>query len=78
MQSQRLSEANAIIRTNCIRHGATLAPIHAMFRGHEQSYLCFAIEPNLLGARKIAELFEKALREAEAARGQGAAALRTP
>jgi hypothetical protein len=71
MQAQRLHEANAIIRKNCSRHNALLAPIHATFRGHEQSYLCFAIEPNLLGARKIADLFEKAMRGAEVADRQG-------
>ena len=64
--ARRLDEANAIIHQNCNRVGALLAPIHASFRGHESTYLCFDIEPTFFGAGKIAALFEDAFRAVEA------------
>jgi lysophospholipase L1-like esterase len=57
---QRLNEANDGIRVNCERVGARLAPIHAIFQGREAELLCYGIEPNLGGAREIANLFQAA------------------
>jgi hypothetical protein len=59
-QVERLDEANTIIRANCKRVGAVLAPIHDAFRSHEAEYLCLGIEPTLAGAKAIASLFEDA------------------
>ena len=54
---QGLDTANAIIRVNCDKVGARLAPIHGTFRGHEAMYLCQGIEPTYRGAEAIAGLF---------------------
>lgn len=59
-ENAALAAANAAIHANCQEVGAILAPIHAAFRGHEQSYLCLNIEPTLAGAGVIADLFQKA------------------
>jgi lysophospholipase L1-like esterase len=69
-QACRLAEANSLIRDNCVRIGAQLAPIHDAFLGRESTLLCLGIEPTLSGAREIAKLFEKAFREANAAKAQ--------
>ena len=70
VQACRLAEANAIIRENCGRIGAQLAPIYDAFLGRESTLLCLGIEPTLSGARVIAKLFERAFREANAAKVQ--------
>ena len=62
-ESESLDAANRVIRSNCLRVGAQLAPIHRTFRGHEQDYLCFQIEPTLAGAKAIANLFRSAFEE---------------
>lgn len=57
-----LAAANAVIHKNCRKVQAVVAPIHDAFQGQSGSYLCLAIEPTLLGAKAIADLFEKAYR----------------
>jgi lysophospholipase L1-like esterase len=58
---QALDEVNAIIATNTQKIGAHLADIRGAFRGHEQEYLCYDIEPSLKGAAVIASLFKEAV-----------------
>lgn len=59
LESAALGQANAMIRANCQAVGATLAEIHATFRGREPDYLCLAIEPTHAGATAIANLFRE-------------------
>jgi lysophospholipase L1-like esterase len=56
-----LDQANAIIAANVQRIGGHLADIRGAFRGHEQEYLCYDIEPSLKGAAVIADLFKQAV-----------------
>ena len=56
--TQALDEANAIIAANVQKVAAHLADIRRAFRGHEQEYLCYEIEPSLQGAAVIAGLFK--------------------
>jgi lysophospholipase L1-like esterase len=56
-----LDEANGIIAANVERVGARLADIRQAFRGHENEYLCYDIEPSLKGAAVIASLFKEAV-----------------
>jgi hypothetical protein len=63
--SQALDIANEAIAANARSVGASLADIRATFRGHEQDYLCYEIEPSLKGATAIAELFQDAARVAK-------------
>jgi lysophospholipase L1-like esterase len=62
--AQALDLANAIIAENVQKAGGHLADIHRAFRGHEQEYLCFDIEPSLKGAAVIASLFKEAVTNA--------------
>jgi lysophospholipase L1-like esterase len=55
-----LDEANRIIGHWAAVYGLRLADIHGDFRGHEQEYLCYGIEPTLKGAGVIAGLFQQA------------------
>lgn len=52
--------ANRLIRSNCFKVDARLAPIYETFLGHESEYLCKQIEPTLTGATAIAGLFRSA------------------
>jgi lysophospholipase L1-like esterase len=63
-ESDALSAANRAIAANCLRVGARLARVHDAFRGHEEEFLCFQIEPTLRGAQAIAMLFQQAFEEA--------------
>ena len=56
-EESALTEANAAIHSNCHDVGALQAGIYEAFNGHEQTFLCLAIEPTLEGAKAIAELF---------------------
>jgi lysophospholipase L1-like esterase len=56
-----LDEANAAIAANVRETGARLADIRRAFRGHEQEFLCYDIEPSLKGAAVIASLFKEAV-----------------
>jgi lysophospholipase L1-like esterase len=60
----KLDEANDIIAENVKRVDARLADIRGTFRGHEDVYLCYEIEPSLQGATVIAGLFRDAARKA--------------
>ena len=62
--TQALDEANTIIAANAKKVAAHLADIRRAFRGHEQEYLCYEIEPSLQGAAVIAGLFKGAVVEA--------------
>jgi len=53
-----LESANCVIVDNVMLVGAALADIRENFRGHEQDYLCYDIEPSLKGAKVIASLFK--------------------
>jgi lysophospholipase L1-like esterase len=55
-----LDECNCVIGRWAEVHGFRLADIHGAFQGHEDEYLCLAIEPTLKGATAIADLFEQA------------------
>ena len=57
-----LVAANSAIHQNCQQVHAVVAPIHDMFQGRSQDFLCLAIEPTLLGAMAIAGLFDEAYR----------------
>jgi hypothetical protein len=59
--ARALDEVNTIIFANIKNVGAHLADIRRAFRGHEQEYLCYDIEPSLKGAAVIAGLFKKAV-----------------
>jgi lysophospholipase L1-like esterase len=63
--SEALDAANDAIAANVRSVGAALADIRGTFRGHEQDYLCYDIEPSLKGATIIAELFKEEARKAE-------------
>jgi lysophospholipase L1-like esterase len=52
-----LAAANGAISINCTSVGARLAPIHDVFHGRTDKYLCLGIEPTLAGATAIAGLF---------------------
>jgi lysophospholipase L1-like esterase len=67
VESAALAAANDVIRDNVAAAGARLAPIHQTFRGHEATYLCHEIEPNLAGAKAIAGLFAIAYHAATSA-----------
>lgn len=54
-----LAAANAAIHKNCQKVQAVVAPIHDAFDGRSHRYLCLTIEPTLLGASAIANLFEE-------------------
>ncbi len=56
-----LDSANEIIAANVEKVGGHLADIRQAFRGHEQEYLCYDIEPSLKGAVVIASLFKDAV-----------------
>ena len=61
--TQALEAANSAIAVNTQSVGGALANIRETFRGHEQDYLCYDIEPSLKGASVIADLFrEEALK----------------
>jgi lysophospholipase L1-like esterase len=62
--TQALDEANGLIAVNVRKVGAHLADIRGTFRGHEQEYLCYDIEPSLKGAAVIASLFKEAVLQA--------------
>lgn len=62
LESAALDKANAIIHAHCQEVGALVAGIYAAFRGHEDTYLCLAIEPTLKGATAIAQLFHDCFR----------------
>ena len=53
-----LDDANRVIGHWAETYGFRLADIHGAFRGHEDEYLCLAIEPTLQGAAVIAGLFK--------------------
>ena len=55
-----LDECNRVIGHWAGVYGFRLADIHGAFQGHEEEYLCLAIEPTLKGATVIADLFEQA------------------
>jgi hypothetical protein len=59
--SAALDEANSMIAKNVATVGAHLADIRRAFRGREQEWLCYDIEPNLKGATAIAGLFKEAV-----------------
>ena len=59
-EEEALAVANRMIHANCLLVGARLAAINAAFRGHEEEYLCYQIEPTLAGAKVIADLFRTA------------------
>ncbi len=59
-----LDTANHAIAANVRSVGAHLADIRETFRGNEQEYLCYDIEPSLKGATAIADLFRQAARKA--------------
>jgi len=61
-----LDDANNAIAANAQSVDAQLADIRENFRGHEQAYLCYDIEPSLKGATVIAGLFKEAARKARA------------
>lgn len=65
VMSQALDAANEAIAENARSVDASLADIRETFRGHEQDYLCYDIEPSLRGATAIAELFSEAARNAK-------------
>ena len=65
--AQALDDANIAIAANVQAVGAMLADIRGSFRGHEQEYLCYVIEPSLQGATVIADLFKEAARKAQLA-----------
>jgi lysophospholipase L1-like esterase len=67
--TRALEEANAIIAANVRKIDARLAGINQAFRGHEQEYLCYDIEPSLKGAAVIASLFKGVVVEAGALQG---------
>jgi hypothetical protein len=54
-----LAAANTAIHKNCAQVQAIVAPIHDTFEGRSSELLCLAIEPTLLGATVIAQLFEE-------------------
>jgi hypothetical protein len=58
MMTIALDAANTAIAGNVRAIGAALADIREAFRGHEQEYLCYDIEPSLDGATVIADLFK--------------------
>jgi lysophospholipase L1-like esterase len=58
--ARALDEANKAIADNVEAVNAHLADIHRAFRGHEDHYLCYDIEPSLKGASVIANLFKEA------------------
>ncbi len=60
---QALDDANHAIAANARAVDAQLADIRGSFRGHEQEYLCYDIEPSLKGAAVIANLFKEAVRK---------------
>ncbi len=62
---QALSDANHAMAANTRSVDAHLADIRGAFRGHEQEYLCYDIEPSLKGATVIGDLFKEAARKAE-------------
>ena len=62
---QALDQVNRFIGETVAQHGFRLADIYGAFRGHEQEYLCLGIEPTLKGATMIADLFERAMLQAE-------------
>jgi lysophospholipase L1-like esterase len=62
--TQALEDANNAIAANTRSVDAQLADIRGSFRGHEQEYLCYDIEPCLRGATVIAGLFKDAARKA--------------
>lgn len=59
--NRALDEANGIIAANVEKIDGRLADIRRAFRGHEQEYLCYDIEPSLKGAAVIASLFKEAV-----------------
>jgi lysophospholipase L1-like esterase len=63
--SQSLDMANLAIAANTRSVRAALADIRNAFRGHEQDYLCYDIEPSFKGATVIADLFVEAARKAQ-------------
>ncbi len=63
--TQALEEANSAIEANILSVGAALANIRETFRGHEQDYLCYDIEPSLKGATVIADLFKEEAQKAQ-------------
>ncbi len=63
--TQALGDANDAIAANARSVDAQLADIRGSFRGHEQEYLCYDIEPSLKGATVIADLFTAAARKAK-------------
>jgi len=62
---QALDDANNAIAANARSVDARLANIRGSFRGHEQEYLCYDIEPSMKGATAIADLFKEAARKGE-------------
>jgi hypothetical protein len=62
--SQALDTANNAVAANTQSVSAALADIQGTFRGHEQDYLCYDIEPSYMGATVIANLFKEAARKA--------------
>ena len=62
--SRALDEANDAIVANTQSVDAHLADIRGSFRGREQEYLCYDIEPSLQGAMVIANLFKAAAQSA--------------
>ncbi|MEQ8275124.1 MAG: GDSL-type esterase/lipase family protein [Deltaproteobacteria bacterium] len=56
----KLREANAVIAENVAEVGARLADIEGAFEGRESELLTQVIEPNLAGAKVIADLFAEA------------------
>jgi lysophospholipase L1-like esterase len=61
--SWALDAANGAIAANTRSVAASLADIREAFRGHEQDFLCYDIEPSLQGATVIAGLFQEAARQ---------------
>ena len=64
-----LQAANAVIRDNCDRVAARLAPINESFRGQEEDFLCLGIEPTLEGASAMATLFREVFSQTMDERG---------
>lgn len=55
--ARMLSHLNEGIEQNTDAADAYLADIHAAFKGRESTHLCLDIEPTLIGATAIAQLF---------------------